>query len=410
MNVRFGAFAFAALLMSGHFLSPALTAQGAAGGAMPDPRQMSGIPLPVADVPAGTVFVRVIRGSLSNAISNHRVELRGPGTSLDANTNGAGRAEFPGIKPGARIRALTIVGGERLESQEFAMPATGGIRLMLVATDPEAETRAAEDRRLAEAPAQPGMVVLGEQSRFVVEFNDEGMAVFNILQILNTARTPVNPSQPLVFDLPQQAEGAALLEGSSPHASVVGRRVTVSGPFAPGMTLVQFAYSVHNSGGTLTLEQRLPVPLTELALLAQKVGELRLSSPQVAAQREMTAEGQIYILAQGPAIKTGDVLTLTFSGLPHEPTWPRSVALALAVLILAAGAWGSVSGTRGAAAGENRRKKLEARRDRLFEQLTSLEGQHREGRIDPQRYAAVRRDLVNALERVYAELDEEAAA
>src|SRR5437016_712522 len=42
---------------------------------MPDPKQMAGIPRPVTDLPNGTVSVRLIRGQLSNNITNFPVEL-----------------------------------------------------------------------------------------------------------------------------------------------------------------------------------------------------------------------------------------------------------------------------------------------------------------------------------------------
>ena len=53
------------------------------------------------------------------------------------------------------------------------------------------------------APAQPGTVVLGDQSRFVIEFGDGSLSVFNILQILNTARTPVPPGAPALKPFPK---------------------------------------------------------------------------------------------------------------------------------------------------------------------------------------------------------------
>ena len=37
-------------------------AQVPPGAQMPDPKQMSGVPLPTGDIPAGTVTVRVVRG------------------------------------------------------------------------------------------------------------------------------------------------------------------------------------------------------------------------------------------------------------------------------------------------------------------------------------------------------------
>lgn len=375
-------------------------------GGMPDARQMSGLPLPVGDVPIGTVSVRLIKGALTNPLAGQTVELEGP-SPMKVVTNEQGRAEFSNLSPGARVKAVAVVAGERLESQEFQIPATGGIRVMLVATDPEAAKQAEAQRK---APAEPGTVVLGEQSRFVFEFNDDGLSVFNILQIVNSAATPVQPAEPLVFELPADAQGAALLEESSPQATLAGKRVTVNGPFAPGMTLVQFAYSLNYSGDTLTVEQRMPAAMTQLTVLAQKAGETHLTSPQMAEHREMAADGQTYIVGQGPALKAGEVVRFDFTGLPHAATWPRDVALAAAVLILLAGAWGGMRGGPVSTGAADRRKKLESRRDRLFAELTSLEAQHRAGALDAHRYAVQRRDLVTALERIYAELDEEAAA
>src|SRR5215207_3180965 len=266
-------------------------AQGS-GTAMPDPKQMSGVPLPTGDLPVGTITVRVIRGSLTSPLVNQVVQITG-GSTDSRKTNESGRAEFAGLAPGTRIKAVTDVDGERLESQEIQVPATGGLRVMLVATDPEAAKRAEEDRRLAQTPAQPGMVVLGEQSRFVFEIGEEGLNVFYILQVINTARTPVQPRMPVTFLLPDGAEHAALLQGSTPLASVAGNRVDVKGPFPPGMILLQFAYTMPYSAGTLTVRQVMPVQLAQLTVVAQKVGETRLTSTQIAQQREMASEGQM---------------------------------------------------------------------------------------------------------------------
>jgi hypothetical protein len=150
--------------------------------------------------------------------------------------------------------------------------------------------------------------------------------------------------------------------------------------------------------------------MTQFAVLAQKVGDTHLLSPQMAQHREMNAEGQTYIVGQGPAIKAGEVVTFNFTGLPHAPLWPRNVALALAVLILGTGAWASLRQTSATKSRDSRLRKLEAKRELLFERVTALEERHRNGGVDARQYAIERRDLVAALERVYVELDEEAAA
>ena len=398
-----------ALLMTFATSGDAQVMPGAGGTPMPDAKQMSGMPLPVGDVQPGTVVVRVVRGAMTNPIAGQTVTLTVGGVPRSAKTNDSGRAEFNGLAPGAQVKATTTVGTETLESQEFAVPAAGGIRVALVATDPELEKRAAEDRKLAQGPAVSGIVVLDDQSRFVFELGDESLSVFNLVQILNTARTPVQTAQPVTFDLPDGAEGAALLDGSSPQATLAGRRVTVNGPFAPGPTLVQFAYSMPYTGADLSFSQKLPVAMTRLTILAQKVGAMHLASPQMSEHRDMTTDGQTYILGQGPALKAGDVVTFNFTGLPHAPTWPRNLALFAAVAILGAGAWSGLRPRQASVEQQDRQKKLNARRDRLFNELTALEEQQRAGTIDPERYTARRRDLVAALERVYAELDEEAA-
>jgi hypothetical protein len=371
-----------------------------------DPKQVAGIPLPVADVPVGTVSVRVIKGALSNNIPDQAVELRGAGAPRSAKTDASGRAQFSGLPPGSRVVAVATVGGETLQSREITVPSSGGIRVLLVATDPNAAPSASGAPATATGPPQAGAVVLGDQSRFVIEFGDGSLNVFNILQIVNSSSATVQPTPPLIFDLPRQATGPAILQDSAP-ATINKGSITVTGPFPPGPTLVQFAYSMPYSGADLTIEQPIPVPLSRVIVLAQKMGDTRLASPNLSEQREMNAEGQNYIVGQGPPVGSGGTVTLSFSGLPHAARWPQFVAIGIAVVILAIGAWASF---RTAPASVDKvRSRLESKRDQLFTDLTALEEQHRAGRIDPQRYASRRQELVAALERIYEEIDRRAA-
>jgi hypothetical protein len=412
--MRLHPLAAATLLSFTLGVSPALAQPpgmgGAQGGAMPDAKQMSGVPLPTGEVAVGTVTVRVVRGSMANPLQGETVELRGGTSPVTIKTNDAGRAEFTGLTPGMRVQAFATVNGERLETQEIEVPSAGGIRVALVATDPDMARRAEEDKKLAQEPAQPGLVVFGDQTRFVFEMGDEGLNVFNIVEIVNTARTPVQAQAPIVFDLPDVADHPGILDGSTPQAVLAGKRLTVNGPFAPGSTLVQFAYAVPFGSSDLTLAQTLPAALNRLSVMAQKVGDLHLLSPQMTDHREMAAQGQTYIVGQGPALKAGDTVTFNFTGLPSQASWPRNLALALAVLIIGGGVYGSTHTGKAAAAEQARVKKLQAKRDRLFTELASLEQRHHENAIDPSRYSTERRDLIAALERVYAEMDEEAAA
>ncbi len=374
---------------------------------MPDPRQMAGRPLPVGDLPVGTVTVRVVRGGMTNAIAGQQVELSGAGRPLGAATDAQGRAEFPGLTPGATVMASTVVDGERLESQPFTVPASGGIRVALVAGLGQESAAGGED---ASGPVQTGAVTFGSQSRFVIEMGDEALSVFNLLEVVNPGSSAVRPSQPLVFELPSTAEGAGALQGSGWQLTVAGKRVTAAGPFPPGSTLLEFGYSMPIAAAGLTFEQKLPAALAQFSLMVQKVGALEVQSPQIAEHRDMPVQGQTFIVAKGPAVPQGSPIRLSFSGLPHQPLWPRNLALGLALVILAAGTWAVLRARPLTADQADRRRRLENKRDRTFAELTSLEEDHRAGAVDPDRYAARRRELVAVLERLYAELDEEAAA
>lgn len=380
----------------------------AAGGQMPDPKSMSGQPLPVSDLSPGTVVVRVVRGQMTNVLPGQSVTLTVNGQSKTVTTDQSGHAEFDGLPVGASAQATVTVSGEKLDSEQFDIPSAGGIRLVLVATDPEAEKKAADDAKLAKLPPIDGVVVLGDQSRFVIEVGDDALNVYNILPIVNTAKRPVSTSGPLVFELPKSAQGLGLLDGSTQQATASGNRVIVNGPFAPGTTLLQFAYAMPLGSDSITVAERMPASIAQFALVAQKTGGMQLSSPQLADEREIPADGQMFIAGQGRPVKQGETLTLTMTGLPHHASWPRNTALVAAVAIIFGGVW--VSRRRPQPPETGARHRLRNEQSRLYGELAALERDRSEGRLSQEPYAARRAKLVEALEAVYARLDAEAAA
>jgi hypothetical protein len=366
---------------------------------MPDPKQMSGIPRPVTDLPNGTVSVRLIRGELSNNIQNFPVELRVGSQVRTAKTDEAGRAEFSSLPFGARLKAVAVVDGERLESEEFSAPTQGGIRLLLVATDtskgPATEPGAA---------AISGQVVIGGQTRIIVQPGDESLEIYYLLDIANNARVPVNPPTDFTFDMPKGATGTAILEGSSPNASVKDGRVTVKGPFAPGRTLVQVGAVLSAGDASVQITQRFPAMLEQLAIVVKKVGETTLASPQIATQQEMTASGDAYIAGTGGSVAAGQQIQFTLDNLPHHSPLPRVIALSLAGIIVVVGVWMCRRpDDTGSLAAE--RKRLASRRDKLFNDLVKLEHDSRSGKVGATRYGSRREEIVTALEHIYGALD-----
>jgi len=307
---------------------------------MPNPREMSGVPLPVADVPQGTVTVRVIRGNFDKPIVGQPVEFTIDGKVRVDKTDASGRAQVSGLKPGTRLTAVTTVDGERLVSQAITI-ANSGIRVALVATDPEATRRAEDDRRLAAGPAVPGTVVFGPQTRVIAEFNNDRLNVFYMIEIVNTARAPVDIGRPILLDLPREARGAGLMQGSTPQATVNGPRVTVLGPFAPGVTSVQLGFELPFSGDAAHLRQVWPVTLQSMNLVVGQTGPMDFRSAQLTERRNIPGP-QPAIAATGPAIAAGQALDLEITGLPHHPMWPRNLALGLAGVIMAIGIWAAV--------------------------------------------------------------------
>jgi len=385
-------------------MATALLASGAqplmAQFQMPDPKQMSGIPRPVTDLPERTISVRVIRGDLSKNIPNQPVDLLVNGKAQTVKTDANGRAEFGPLTPGATIKAVTVVDGENLESQEFPSPAQGGVRLLLVATDKEKEARAAEE---AKSPAVTGEVVLAGETRLVIEPDEETARVYYLLDITNNARVPVNPPTPFELEAPSGAVSMALMEGSSPQAKVTGKRLRVAGPFPPGNTFVQIGYVFPLSGGTADVSQTFPALIEHLGVIVKKVGDARLTSPQLERQQEMPASNQIYIAAAGGAVQAGQPVRLTVSDLPHHSATPRWVAVGLASAVLIVGVWFAsrpVQDPRG-----TERRLLVARREKLFQDLLRLEADRRRGKVDQSRFVTRREELLAALEHIYGALD-----
>ena len=365
---------------------------------MPDPKQMAGIPRPVTDLPDASISVRLIRGQLSNNIASHPVELHfANGRVIKVNTDDAGRAQFDKVPPGV-VKASSDVDGEHLESQEFEAPKQGGIRLMLVATDKNAPAKAPE------APAVTGTVTLSDNSRIVFEPGDEDVAVYYILEIVNNNTNPVNPNPPFAFDMPKGALGTTILDGSSPIARSKGAHVSLGGPVPPGKTTIQVVAEMPTDTGTLDVVQTFPAPIDRLAVLVKKVGETKLSSPNIERQQDFPNEGQVVIGAMGGTVPAGKPIELHLEDLPHHSQIPRFTALALAGGVVLIGVFAATR-KQNATAIDTERKKLTARREKLFGELVKLERERRNGRTD-ERSTARREELMAQLEHIYGALDD----
>jgi len=157
---------------------------------MPDPSQIHGKAIPAAELPAGSVTVRVVRESIGNNISGQPVKVTIGGATKTATTDDQGRAAFDNLPRGEQGRAEATVGGESLVSDPFTVPATGGLRVILVAGIAEAaERKKAEEAKELAAPPTKGVVVIGGNSRILMQFQDDNLRVFYVLDVINNARS-----------------------------------------------------------------------------------------------------------------------------------------------------------------------------------------------------------------------------
>jgi hypothetical protein len=383
----------------------ALVVAPAAAQDMPDPSVIHGRAIPDSELPAGTVTVRVVREAIGNNVAGQQVRVIVGGATRTATTDELGRAEFADLPRGAEARAEATVDGEAMASQPFTVPVSGGLRVILVAgLARAAERRAREEAEGLAAPPTKGAVVLGPNSRIIMEFHDDALFAFYILEIVNSARTRVDVGAPILIDLPAEAVGATIREGSSPSATVSGTRLSVAGPFAPGTTSVQAQFRVRYTSATHTLSQSFPVSLQRVTFGIQKRGSVSIASPQFTAVNDIpTEDGNVYAVGSGGVLPAGTPLTVTLSNLPFHSRMSRYVAIAFALAVVALGAW--LAATPRSTAGDDRAA-LQARRDALLDDLARLEGQRRAGTVSVEKYETRRKKMVGDLERIYGQLDE----
>src|SRR5262245_62632558 len=157
---------------------------------MPDPSLIHGRAIPAQELPNGTVTVRVVREAIGNNVPGQQVRVTVGGATRTATTDAQGRAEFGDLpKGGTNAVAEVTVDGEKLASQPFAVPASGGLRVILVAGIARAaERKKQEEAAAAAAPPVKGTVVLGSNTRVIVQFKDDKLEVFYVLEIINEDR------------------------------------------------------------------------------------------------------------------------------------------------------------------------------------------------------------------------------
>ena len=249
-------------------------------------------------------------------------------------------------------------------------------------------------------------------SRIQIEFDDDTIEVFYLFDIVNPSSAPVTPKSELVFQLPEGAQQAAMLEGSSTQATIRGRERQHHRPDRAG----------HDAGPPGLLARAGGPGTGDRAEAAGRVGpgaghhddgrdlrgSARPSSP--ARTRWPAATASPSSLGNGGPLAAGQELALTLSGLPSRSRWGRNLSLGLAALVLLAGAWAALSSRSSSGDGVAPRRAGRAARPADGRPRPGGGAAPRPGTLDERRYEARHADLVAQLERVYGELDRQPGA
>ena len=368
---------------------------------MPNPEMVHGKALPERNLPDGTVTVRIARESIGNWLPGQTVRVHANGRELTARTDDQGRAQFSTLPRDAELRAEATVDGEVLVSDPFRVPSSGGLRVILIAGIAQAAERrkAQAAAELAEPPVK-GVVSLGGDTRIIAEFENDALFVFYQLDIINTARAPVDIGGPFELTLPQRAAGASLMEGSPKTASIDGRYLEVQGPFPPGTTTVNVQFQLRYPGPRLTIEQQFPVAVQQLPFFIERLGNLTATSPQMRPDGERSGNsGAVFAALTSSSLPANSTVSIELNNLPAQSRLAGWVAVGLALGVIGLGVWLSVMRR------PDLLSALVSRRNGLLSKLEELELKRRSGKMADERYLTRRQRLMLELEDVYHEID-----
>lgn len=114
----------------------ALAGDGPSRPAAAQPASMVGTPLPVAELPVGTLRVRVVAGAITQPVAGAEVRLvAGEGaTPRTVAADDKGVAVFPGLPPGALVRVEIDGAADAVTSTALTLPADTGVAVVLSTT------------------------------------------------------------------------------------------------------------------------------------------------------------------------------------------------------------------------------------------------------------------------------------
>ena len=404
-------------------------------------------------LPVGSVVVQALDEE-RRLIPNQEIELAhvetGTGVQVMRQTtgpDGIARFSIPATRaPAAKDKAPAAVGAAvvmrhgnlRLGTEAFTIPTAGGVSVEL---------------HVPRRTADPSIITIGSGGRIILQLRDEAPGFIETLPLENHSDQVFDPGAGgIEIPLPTEFLNAEGAEGEHKIEVRKGVGVAVHGIIPPHRPLqpeeqnrklpdeVTLGFVLPATGSTRTFEQRFPNGLGEFTFITEQIPGLTIESQQISGRQDRELGDKKYWLMRGEAIPPGGTLRFNVQGLPAPDSTGREVAAALALALVGAtvvlARKEKVAGKRGPVGGGTPRQagptddraELVRRRERLFQELITMETRSRAlaeapnqprdanggGEAGGSRAAqpSARADLVQKLEAIYrdlATLDEQRA-
>jgi hypothetical protein len=359
-----------------------------------------------ASLPVKTLEVRILDEG-GQPVPHHPVTLGSVDTSnkvevRHADTDASGVARFTGLPVGKTTgyAAVTDWHGVHIGTEPFAMPEDTGARSEIHAL---------------ERTSDPAVITIGEGARIILQMREDTLQFLEILPLENKSDKLFDPGPgALEIPLPSEFTGAEAGQGERKIDIRAGRGVAIHGTISPKKALanteakaagneVTFGFVMPYHGTSKDFVQPIPTGMGLYTLITEQIPGLELQGGNVGARESRELNGHKYWVMPGTAIPPGGVLSFTVTGLPSTDHTGRTIALVLALgLIAAAIAFARQPKGQARRAAVSERERLLARRETLFSELLGVERQARAGAVGatPER----RKELVGKLEGVYQQL------
>lgn len=315
---------------------------------MPHAAQMSGIPLPSPDLPAGTLSIRIAYGGLTETLPATEVELeilKGQGVMRQkATSDQAGRARFDGLPLGAQATAIVVHHGETFSTAAFKISGESGLRMLLFVA--KAKEGASNSAALATGKVTHDRtsIAVGARSHIIVEPGEDDTQILEVVEIENSGVDSYDPGAAgLPIWLPEGQSTAATDEDTPQEVRVEDGKLVWKGLVAPGTHAVRFFFRRSVEGDRLSFRQRTELAWPDVTIVVRDSPGIVVEGSDVTGGDLRDLGNQKFRVFHVPGVKANGTIAFSVRGLPRPDTRPRTIAAALALMILT---WGVFSAWR----------------------------------------------------------------